>query len=297
MKQTQKATLLVTLSNVIYGCSFLATTVALRESGSATYGIVAMRFFVAFVVLSLLLAFRVIHVDYRSKNVWKLLPAALIYPGLYFICETLALGCASSAMVGVTIGAAPVFVALFSWVFLKKRQSPLQMLCILGSIAGVLLLNVEGISGQALSLKAVVTLLGAVVTMSVYNVMVNRAGDQFTPTEITYFMVTVGMVLFALVDLIARGPFAAFRDCASSSYLTAVLFLGVFTSAGASFALNSGLCYLTAVKVAVLNNVTSVVSILCGVLVLHEQFTVYGVLGCALVLAGCIGYSVIKSDS
>ena len=52
------------------------------------------------------------------------------------------------------------------------------------------------------------------------------------------------------------------------------------TSALSSLALNEGLCRLPPVTVSVLNNVTSLVAVLCGVFFLGEAVT-------ARVLAGC----------
>lgn len=292
MSQEKKATLLVILSNVIYGCSFLMTTIAIRETGGASFGIIGTRFLIAFLFLSLLVLFRAIRVDYRGKPVYKLILVSVIYPGIYFISETLALGRTSSAVVGVTIGMAPILVALMSWMFLHKKQNRYQLAGILLSIAGVVVLNGKGMTGDSLDIQTVLILFTAVFTMSLYSLLIHQCGKEFTASEMTYFMVFMGALEFNLLDAVVRRPFAGLADCANGNFLTAVLFLGILTSGFSSFALNYGLCHLPAIKVSVLNNITSVVSVICGVLILHEPLTAMGLLGCTMIVTGCIGYSL-----
>ena len=110
-------------------------------------------------------------------------------------------------------------------------------------------------------------------------------------------MMFSGTVIFHLLDAVSRGPLACVRDLAKPSFLLPVLFLGVVTSALSSLALNEGLCRLPPVTVSVLNNVTSLVAVLCGVFFLGEAVTARVLAGCGLILAGCTGYSLLSSDT
>ena len=163
------------------------------------------------------------------------------------------------------------------------------------SVAGVAAVN--GLDTQGLSPRAVLFLALALLSFSAYSIGIHSAGREFTSAEITLFMMFSGMVIFHLLDAVSRGPLACVRDLAKPSFLLPVLFLGVVTSALSSLALNEGLCRLPPVTVSVLNNVTSLVAVLCGVFFLGEAVTARVLAGCGLILAGCTGYSLLSSDT
>lgn len=288
----QKAFWLVVLANVVYGCSFMATTVAIETAEESVFGILAARFTLAFLAMLILVACRILKVDYRGKPVYKLLGIALLYPGLYFISEAVSLTQVSSAIVGVVIGMAPITTALLLMVFFRKKQTMRQIIFMVVSIIGVVVINATALEGMGLSLLAVVFLALALLSFSAYSIGIHRAGEQFSAAEITLFMLFAGTVMFNLLDGVFRSPFAYVRDLSDTRFLLAVLFLGLLTSGASSLALNYGLCHLPPVTVSVLNNVTSVVAVLCGLLFLHESLTWYSGVGCLLILVGCTGYSL-----
>ncbi len=226
---------------------------------------------------------------------WKLLGISLLYPGLYFFSEAMALTQVSSAVVGVVIGVAPITTALLTALLFRRRQSGGQLAFMVLSVAGVAAVN--GLDTQGLSPRAVLFLALALLSFSAYSIGIHSAGREFTSAEITLFMMFSGMVIFHLLDAVSRGPLACVRDLAKPSFLLPVLFLGVVTSALSSLALNEGLCRLPPVTVSVLNNVTSLVAVLCGVFFLGEAVTARVLAGCGLILAGCTGYSLLSSDT
>ena len=293
----RKAFWLVVLANVIYGCSFMATTVAIEASEESVFGILAARFTLAFLAMLLLVACGVLKVEHRGKPIHKLIGIALLYPGLYFLSEAVALTQVSSAIVGVVIGMAPITTALLLMVFFKKRQTVRQVAFIVMSIVGVVVVNGTALKGTGFSFLAVVFLALALFSFSAYSIGIHSAGAQFTAVELTLFMLFAGTVMFNILDAVSRGPFAYVRDLSDVRFLLAVLFLGLLTSGASSLALNYGLCHLPPVTVSVLNNVTSVVAVLCGLLFLHESLTLYSGAGCVLILLGCTGYSLSPSNT
>lgn len=293
----RKAFWAVVGSNVLFGCSFMATTVAIETSDSALFGLLAARFLFAFLAMGALALAGVVKVDYRGKPLAKLLGISLLYPGLYFFSEAMSLTQVSSAIVGVVIGIAPITTALLSILLYHTRHTPRQLLFMVLSIAGVVVINSGDVTGEGLSLLAVVFLALALVSFSAYSIGIHSAGRQFTAGEITLFMLFAGAVQFNLLDAAARGPFAYVADFADLRFLGAVLFLGVAVSGASSLALNYGLCKLPPVTVSVLNNVTSLVAVLCGLLFLREPLDLLSLTGCALILAGCTGYSLFSKDT
>lgn len=293
----QKAFWLVVLANVVYGCSFMATTVAIDVSEQSVFGILAARFTLAFLALLILAAFRVLKVDYRGKPVHKLIGIALLYPGLYFLSEAISLTQVNSAIVGVVIGMAPITTALLMMIFFRKKQTLQQVAWMVMSIVGVIVINGTEMSESGLSVVAIVCLALALLSFSAYSIGIHSAGEQFTAAEITLFMLFAGTIMFNILDAVFRSPFAYWKDLSNSRFLLAILFLALLTSGASSLALNYGLCRLPPVTVSVLNNVTSVVAVLCGLLFLHESLTWRSVVGCVLIVLGCTGYSLSPSNT
>lgn len=291
----RRAIILVILANIVYGCSFMMTSIAIDSSESALFGLLAARFLIAFLALGALAVCGVLKVRYRGKPVHKLLGISLLYPGLYFFSEAMALTQVSSAIVGVVIGIAPITTALLSVLLFRRRQSGRQLAFMALSVLGVLVIN--GLDTAGLSPRSVLFLALALLSFSAYSIGIHSAGREFTAAEITLFMMCSGAVIFNLLDAVTRGPAAYLRDFANPPFLLSVLFLGVVTSALSSLALNEGLCRLPPVTVSVLNNVTSLVAVLCGVCFLREAVTAQSLAGCALILLGCTGYSLVTSDT
>jgi len=73
------------ITNIIFGLSFLFTKKALMVSNPIT--LVAFRFLLAFIIMSLLIAFKVIKVNYKNKPMKWLIVLAIIEPIIYFIFE------------------------------------------------------------------------------------------------------------------------------------------------------------------------------------------------------------------
>lgn len=281
-------------ANIIYGVSFLATSVAVRESGKAYFGVIGSRFAIAFVFFLCLIIFKVIKVSYLGKPVKYLVALSLLHPGIYYISETLSLDATNSSIVGVMIGLTPMVVALLGWVVFHKKQSRRQIIWIFLSVAGVIILNINGVIQGTINLKGIIFLSTALITLAIYNLVIHQLGQSFSSVEITFFMSFIGMVEFNLMDFIIRGPDKILATYRNAGYLCAVIFLGIFVSGIANMCLNYGLIKLPSMKVSVLNNITSVVSVICGILILGEKFTIAGAAGCLAIIAGSIGYSTEK---
>ncbi|HOX91478.1 MAG TPA: DMT family transporter, partial [Spirochaetales bacterium] len=99
-------------ASIIFGLSFMFTKNALDTLSS--WELLFLRFLTAALVMSVLVAFRLIKLDYRGKPIKLLLATALLQPVLYFIVETEGLKQADSSTAGIILSAIPVAVAVFA---------------------------------------------------------------------------------------------------------------------------------------------------------------------------------------
>ena len=130
-------------------------------------------------------------------------------------------------------------------------------------------------------------LLLTMLSDTVYYGLSHDAAKRFTPFEMTYVMFVVGMAVFIPVALIQAGGISSELITApaqSGSFWLAVLYLGILSSGVAYGLLNFANSHLTVSESSLFSNVTTVVSVLAGVLFLKEDFSLWQALGVVIIL-------------
>lgn len=276
----------------IFGLSFMFTKEALEVTGP--FHLLAFRFTLAALFLSLLKLTGLIRLEIKGKNLGLLLLLVIFQPGIYFLCETLGIEKTTSSEAGMVIALIPVFVAIFSRIFLNENPRLPQWLFIMVSVAGVIfIIFMKGRLEMGGSLAGVFFLLGAVFSAAFYNILSRKLSLEFKPVELTYFMMWFGAIIFnfiTVIRLVRTGKLASyFSPLTNSSSLISILYLGLFSSVGAFFLVNFMLSRMEAARSAVFTNLTTVISILAGVLVRGEPFYWFQVVGAILILLGVWG--------
>ena len=142
------------------------------------------------------------------------------------------------------------------------------------------------IADQARS-RGMLFLLLTMLSDTVYYGLSHDAAKRFTPFEMTYVMFVVGMAVFIPVALIQAGGINSELITApaqSGSFWLAVLYLGILSSGVAYGLLNFANSHLTVSESSLFSNVTTVVSVLAGVLFLKEDFSLWQALGVVIIL-------------
>ncbi len=280
-------------TNVIFGMSFLFSRAALTR-GVPVATLLGLRFLLAFATMSLLLAFGVLKVDFRGKRLIHLLPIVLFQPVAYFLCETFGIRRTSSSEAGIIIALLPIVTVIVASVFLRERQPAGRTLFVLLSIAGAVL--IVALSGTSPTFDAwgYLLLFGAVLAAAAFNTLVRHQRDRFTAAEMTYAMMATGTVVFGGAALAgtAAAPdgFAQLAGFLQDPMILAgVGYLGLFSSIVAFLLLNVTVRRLGAARAASFANITTVVSIAAGTLVLRESLEWYHFVGSGLILVGVWG--------
>ena len=130
-------------------------------------------------------------------------------------------------------------------------------------------------------------LLLTMLSDTVYDGLSHDAAKRFTPFEMTYVMFIVGMVVFIPVGLIYAGGLHSpliTGPMHDGGFWVAVLYLGLLSSVLAYGLLNFANSHLSVSETSLFSNVTTVVSVLAGVVLLKEPFSVWQMLGVAVIL-------------
>ena len=130
-------------------------------------------------------------------------------------------------------------------------------------------------------------LLLTMLSDTLYYGISHSAAKLFTPFEMTYVMFVVGMVVFIPVALLHAGGLTSpmiLEPLQDGQFWLAVLYLGLLSSVMAYGLLNFANSHLSVSETSLFSNVTTVVSVLAGVVLLKEPFSVWQMLGVVIIL-------------
>lgn len=293
-KKTRLSSLLAALlASVIFGMSFMFSRLALDVALPTV--LLAFRFTTAFVAMTLVIAVNALvgklrgkplfAFSLKGKNIASLLALGIVQPVLYFIFENYGILYTSSAVAGTIIAVVPIACIVMDVLVLREAVRRRQVVCAVLCIGGVALIYAGG--ETAVSPLGLLFLLLTVAADAGYYTLSHKAAARFTPFEVTYVMFTVGMVVFIPASLIqgaGRMAEVFLPAIQSGGFWAAVIYLGLVSSVVAYFLLNFANGNLSVSETSLFSNVTTVVSVLAGVLLLHEPFGVFQLLGVAVIL-------------
>ncbi len=295
-KNTLLGTLAALGANIIFGFSFLFSTMAL-DGGAHPLVIISVRFTLAFLILSLMILFKIVKVNFKGKRLLPVICMGIAQPLLYFIFETYGLKMVSSAISGVVISLVPVFVMICYALFFHGKPSLLQAICCVVSVAGVIAISILSDGGEVkFSITGLVCLLLAVASSTVFNILSNRSSGEFSPIERTYVMFAIGAVGFNAVSFaVLRGEYIPeiIASIQQTEFIIAVVYLAVVSSICAFLMYNFATANIDMVRASSFSGIISVVSMLAGIFILGEKVSVGQVICCVIIILAVYGVNYI----
>ena len=296
MQEKKKRTLSLVfalLAAVIFGMSFMFSKLALEVAKPTV--LLAFRFITAFAAMSLVIGVNALvgklrgrplfTFSLKGKPIGSLILLGLIQLVLYFFCENYGILYTSSAVAGTIIAVVPIACILMDVLVLHEKVTRRQVVCAVLCIIGVAFIYMGG--ETRISVLGLVFLLMTVGCDAVYYTLSHKAAERFTPFEVTYVMFTVGMLFFIPSALIQGAGHMAetfLPAMRSGSFWGAVVYLGLVSSVVAYFLLNFANAKLTVSETSLFSNVTTVVSVLAGVVLLREPFGIWQIIGVVVIL-------------
>lgn len=292
MTNHQKAYGAAILYACIIGFSFIFIKIALVEANAMD--ILAHRFTIALVVATIIVFFKKTPLTISIKDMWAILPLALLYPGLFFLFQAFGLLYSSSSEAGIIQATIPIFTLLFATWFLKEHSSHWQKAFIFLSVAGIIFIFLmNGVHVESYNLKGAGLILLSALAAALYNVMARKLTQKYPLFTLTYMMTLFGFVIFnglALLNHAVEQSIASFfTPLLDQSFLLPILYLGILSSLCTSFLSNYALSVIEASKMSVFSHVATLITIIAGVIFLQETLQYYHFIGAIIIIAGVIG--------
>ncbi len=281
----------------IWGFSFMASKVA--QEVTTPFVLLAYRFVIAVLLLALPMLTGKRKIKLRGKNIKPLLLLGLMEPCIYFIGEQYGIRYTNSAFSGVMIAVIPIVTLILAAVFLKDKPTRAQWLFSLLSIAGIIAISLSENSGGSINLLGVLCLLIAVLTGSAYGVISRGISDEFSVYERTFVMQLMAAVFYTTLALIenAGDLGAIIRPLSSPDFILAALYVAVGASVLGYTFFNYAVSNAPMPKVIIFCNLTTVISVLAGVIFLGDPFSPVSIIAMIAVLVGIWGVQRFDKES
>ena len=276
---------------VIFGFTFMFSKVVLDYV--SPMGLMAYRFLWAILAIETLRRLKIITVRFDRRFIKPVGAVIVFQPILYFLFEIYGLNLITSAEAGMMIALIPVFVAIFSSVFLKEAPSPAQIAFIGLSVSGIVVIQLADLTRTSGEFLGFVLMLLAVMSASMFNIASRSASKTLKPAEITYFMMLTGAITFNtlyITELFIQGTVSSYvTSLLIPQVIFPLLYLGVVASIGGFFLVNFALKNLPAHISSMYANLATVVSIAAGAVILSEAITLFHVAGSLMIMGGVYG--------
>ena len=284
--QTSKrvsAYLFCVLAMAGWGSNFVAAKIATQAVSGLTL------LFFRYLIASLILLF-----VYRKRPRPKLTKRDkknILLIGVFGYCGSIALqmvgiSLSASSMASIINTMTPVAIVVFAVPLLGERATVRQILGILLTVAGSIVIVGSG-SGEIRPLGIALSFVGMVL-WGFTSVWIRRSRDNVDGVFLTIYGTLVGLaadIPLMAADIAIHG---VAWDKIDGGFWLAILWSGAVATAGANLWWNRGLEFLPAATCSLFYALLPVVSTVLGILVLREQPTLQFLLGGLIIVAGVV---------
>lgn len=281
MMQKRKAYLLLLLTILIWGTTFIATKVLLREVEPLT--LTLLRFLIAFIAL---VPFAV-RQGFKLRDVFK--PTFLLFgltgTALYYALQNLGMSYTSVSSTSLILSIVPVLTAVFAVIFLRERLSRLRIVGIVLVTIGMVLVALSTASDNAGTnpLLGNILIFCSALAWAIYTIQGRKMVSSYPALVMTTASTGAGILFvlpFAVWETLARGlPHFSLAGIAD------LLYLGLAASALTMFLWNYALHTLPASVASTYINLVPIIGVASAYL-LGEKPPLLQIIGGLLAILG-----------
>ena len=230
----------------------------------------------------------------EKKDIPLFILGGLFQPFLYFIFETYTYDSfASPTIAEAMLSTQPVLAPIFAFALLRERITRYNIIGILISTVGMLMLLLVGSDSFALGNSWGILLAFLTVSMSVsYSIILRRIPSHYSPLSIVFYVQSISLVLFYILwggNQLLNSSTPELLNSSTSELLNAilsVLYLAIFASVVA-FVL---FCYtvrkIGVTRANVFNNVRPVFTALMMLVFFCEELPLWKWIGIIFIIIG-----------
>lgn len=288
--KTTIAVIALIIGQIFWGTSYILSEYALNVFPPAT--LVAIRLSVAAIVLGAiaLATGKLVRIPWKHFR-WFFV-AALCEPFIYFLCEAMALQRVSSMVTSVILAFIPLLTPFLTYFFLRERITLKNIIGIVISIAGVLMVIVEKGGEINVSVAGVILLVIAMVAAVGYSLIIRKVPEEYNTLSVVFYMFCIALMYFIPTSLITEwnqiSALPSVDPVAVRNALLAIVGLAITASCIAFLFYSYGVRVIGPNKASVFNNIQPAVTALFAWMFLSQPLNWMKVLGIAVVIVGLL---------
>ncbi len=280
------ATLGIIFAVVVWGASFVATKVALRQVSPVT--VVWLRFTIGVIILGTATLLRGQFALPRRQEVGYFVLLGFLGITFHQWLQSTGLQTAQATTTAWIVASTPIFMAILGWLVLSEKVGWRLILGILVAVLGVLLVVSKGdlaslVSGRFGTRGDLLVMLSA-PNWAVFSILSRRGLKQYPATRMMFYVMGFGWLFSSILFFFGNG-LAQLHKLSLDGFLS-IGFLGIFCSGLAYIFWYDGLKALPAARVGAFLYVEPFVTVLTAALILHEPLLGVSLLGGAAILLG-----------
>ena len=285
-KNAAKAVLCGALGNIIWGFSFLFTKTGLAVAPNPNM-MLAHRFILSTLFMGIPLLLGKEKISFKGKN-WKPVVMLLLMQSCYFLFETYGILYTNATIAGLVLAVVPVVTIGTGALFLREYPTRRQALFCILPVAGVILMTVSGKELGVVTPLGIIFLLLTMLVSAVFKTANRKAAQEFSSFERTFLVLANSAVVFSLVGMgsVDWNVAAFVAPLLQGKYLFSVLCLSLLCSIVANLLVNYASGHMSVFKLSSFGSLSTLCSMVAGVLFLREPVSISLLLGAVLILVG-----------
>lgn len=252
------------LGYILWGFSYHFICIA-QETEKASAILLSHRFVVSLILMSILIATRVVKVSFKNK-VWGIMLLQVIFQLAYYLFESATTKAINGSMTSAVSAVSPVLSIILAAIFLKEYPTVRQRIFCILPVVGVILMTMAGKDLGIVNATSIFLLVMAIVTSGAYRTINRGAAKHFTSFERTFIMFIFSAIVYTLLAMneVGWNMDAYLEPLKTPSYLGSMLFLAVICSLVCNLLVNYAIGNLPVVKISSLGALITVVGVIVG---------------------------------
>jgi drug/metabolite transporter (DMT)-like permease len=193
----------------------------------------------------------------------------------------------------------PIIVSLISTFLLKEKPTFPQAIFMLVSISALIVMILCGATSLTLHPAGILLLLLSSLSMALNNVLMRYVRQDFNASEMTTVIIAEGFIVLNIIviawEVINGNLMEYFALATNPTFVIAGAYLGIPCTLVSAGLMAYMVRRVVAVKATIFGNLSTAISIVAGVVVLHEPLYWYHILCSILIIIGVLGVSMSGS--
>lgn len=231
----------------------------------------------------------------KSRPYGRLYFTATFYI-LFMIFQIIAMFFASSIEGAIVYAMVPIFAKIIGRFALGEKSTVLQNVFMAITVVALVVLIILNATEISLNFTGIILMTVSSVCMAINNVSTRYIRGVFKPIEITRAIACGGFPIFATIAVVKAAMsgdvMSVFEPLKHTEFILWASFLGIFCILLSAQFVAFMLAHIQIVQMTAVNSMSTLVSIIAGVLILGEPLYWYHYLCGALIMVGVVGLAV-----